>query len=533
MDFNLTELGELNTLLLQYDDAADLSDNSVAVKSGKKWGVISLKGDTILNLQYDVIYKRDDYWVIGFKDKEKTEIGLADANGKVLVAPNPKTRDYYPISDDLLIGQTYDDWCFLYNTKGKEIFICDSCEYDIYPQTIFHMKDNHYMASISDDIWHRVTYNPETESCQLDSTIYCASRSGSSNVCAVMNEERKWGVIDTEGKTVVPFEYMDIYTYGDVIVVKNEDDKYGRYGKDGVDTYYDAFGATEGYSHALDGNTNIFFDKQGKEFFKTDDEVFWSIYSDGLFYTSHNLFDEKGNVILHVDDSIRIEYYKNGYIIYDVYGSGRGLMDKKGNTILSAGGGKVYIDIPEDSPILTIRKYTSIEGGDGEYILEETDIFDTENNNAAYIEFPIENFNSTGLARAEVAGRHLYVNSKGEFGIENFEEIKNELLAKMKQGQEEENDHIKQLILDIVQENGYYPEYIHNLTRKEDGLYSASFYIETKYSTIDFEVTGIKIENDEVVECLVTRTAARPKKDVSIPQSIDQLIMRRIGAIGY
>ena len=51
IDPALKELGELNVLLFQYDDIGDKLGDCVAVKSKKKWGLINIKGDTILDFK--------------------------------------------------------------------------------------------------------------------------------------------------------------------------------------------------------------------------------------------------------------------------------------------------------------------------------------------------------------------------------------------------------------------------------------------------------------------------------------------------
>ena len=535
LDPNLTELGELNALLLQYDDADCLSDEGVAVKSGKKWGLINLKGDTVQGFHYDNIHRREDYWILESKDIEgNEEVGLADANGKILISPNKENRDYIPISDNLLMARTRRDLRCFYDTKGDEAFICDIYDHDMYPDAVFYMKGNHYMASTGDETWQRMTYIPEEKFYQLDTVTYCAAKSGSPDMCAVMNEERKWGVIDTEGKTIVPFDYVDISIYDNIIVVANENGQYGRYEGDGVKKYYDSFYVCKGYSLATNGDTHILFDKQNKELLRTEEEMSAYFYSDGMFYSANSLFDEKGNVILHVDDSIHIDDYINGYITYNVYEAERGVMDKKGNIVLSASAYKVYIE--QDYQILRIRKYEEIDDD----FVETTDIFDTKNNKITHTDFSMENFNSQGLARAEVAGRHLYINAEGKFGIENFEEIMGRLMVKqaevLEEEQTEKEKHIKQLLLDIIQKEGYKTNSIHNLTKGEDGLYSAKFYTETVYSTTSYDVTGIIIENDEIVECRVTQKQSIPKKDAPdyyVPQNVDELIKHINGVPGY
>ena len=500
---------------MQYDDAGDKLGDCIAVKSKKKWGLINLKGDTIIDFKYDKIERLKDaeFWNVKVKNTENSkysdwyDVGIADSEGNIIVKPIKGNQRIVPISEGLYEARDGRVEPHLYNAKGEEIILSfDDDGYDFPLSEIKKINDKLFMVKSTDNMWYRMIYNKGSEpEFKIDSIGYLDVRP-STEICIVKNEEGKWGAINSSGEVVAPFEYADAKMLGnDNVFVQNDEGKWGMFDENKVSSYYDDFyRSIDDYSIGQDGDTYVILDKHGKELFRNSDLQVHPFYSNGMFLGKHSVYDSKGNKMITLTDSLAVVDYLNGYVVVGTESGNYGLIDKE-NKIVVPFTDYMNPDIQKGSPLILFTHNISDVVVDGERIIVNvTDVFNTEKGTLTKTKFDLSNY-SDGLFLATVEGRHLFVNEKGETGIANLDDVLISLAEKKEQSkmqeQEEGIENIKKQIVETINKengrkilSGTYA--IHDLEKLEDGTYRAEFYDRKVYETFTYEIFGIKVDKE-------------------------------------
>ena len=541
IDPELKELGELNALLLQYDDAGDKLDDCIAVKSKRGWGLINLKGDTIIDFKYDKIERLADadFWNIKVKNVENSkysdryDVGIADAKGRIIIEPLKGKEYCLPLSEGLfkVVGSNEPQ---LYNDKGEEIILgCDD-GYDFPLCDIKKVNDIFYMVSNCDNLWYRMIYNKGAEMEFIIDSIAFLDVKPSSDYCFVKNENERWGAINEKGDIIAPFEYVDTKTLGnDNVFVQNEEGKWGMFNGKNVSAFYDDFyRSIDDYTIGQDGNTYVILDKNGKEVLRNKDMNTYFFYHKGYFCDKDFYYDSKGN---RIDSIVLINKYRT-VTSDDKFG----YADIKGNIIVPP----IYsmsADEQDDVPVILLHRTAKDEviNGKRELILE-TDIFNTNSLKLITTPFSISNFHGK-YALASIGKRHIYVNEEGKTGILNFEEVLEMQEEKVQQSKQEEQtdmeEKIKQQLVETINKendrkvlSGTYS--IHELKKLEDGTYRAEFYDKQVYETFTYEIFGIKVDDDynvldfDLKVIMIKPHANKPDGTMNVDEMVDRMTGR-------
>lgn len=552
IDLELKELGELNALLLQYDDAGDKLDDCIAVKSKKKWGLINLKGDTVIDFKYDKIERLTDaeFWNIKVKNAENSkysdgyDVGIADLEGNIIVKPIKGNQSIVPISEGLYEAQDGRFEPHLYNAKGEEIILSfDDDGYDFPLSQIKRINDKVFMVKSADNIWYRMIYNKGSEPEFKIDTIGYLDVKPSIEICVVKNEEGKWGAINSSGEVVAPFEYADAKMLGnDNVFVQNDEGKWGVFNGKNVSSYYDDFyRSIDDYSIGQDGDTYVILDKHGKELFRNSDLQVHPFYSNGMFLGKHSVYDPKGNKMITLTDSLAVVDYLNGYVVVGTENGNYGLIDKDNKIVVPVTN---YMNpiIQKGSPLILFTQNISDVIVDGERIIVNiTDVFNTEKGTLTKTKYDLNNFKD-GFSLAIVEGRHIYVNEEGKTGILNLEEV---LAYKKEQAEQAEKaaqpkleESIKKQIVKLLNESQGWkvlssPSSVWNLQKVSEGIYKAEYMIETEYEKMDYELQNIEVdENGKVLSFYNKRVGIRPKANkpdggiIGVDELVDKITGR-------
>lgn len=569
IDPELKELGELNALLLQYDDVGEKLGDCIAVKSKKKWGLINLKGDTILDFKYDRIkrIRDEEYWNVEVKNVEASkysesyDVGIADAKGVIIVKPIKGNQSIAPYGEGLYRAIDGKVEPHLYNNKGEEIILSSEDEegeydYDFPLCDIERVNDHFYMVANPDKIWFRMIYNKGAEHEFKIEGYGFYDVKPSSEYCFVKNEDEIWGAINAEGDTIAPFEYLDTKMLGnDNVFVKNEEGKWGMFNGKEVSAFYDDFYKSIGdYSKGEDAGTQIILDKQGKELFRSNDLINYPFYSNGMFLGKHSLYDSKGNAVITLNDSLSVYDYLNNYVIVSkqiplneiTTGYIHGIVNKKGELVVPVEY-NIIGQATKDGPLLLLTKNISDEFVNNErIIINTTDIFNTDNGTLTKTNYYISRF-SDGLALATIDEKqHFYVNEEGKTGIVNFEdvlEMKKEEAQQSEQIEKQEGranleENIKKQIVELINEdNGWKvlsgPSSVRGLQKVSEGMYKAEFTQETQYEYMYYEIRNIEVdENGKVLGLETKRVNIKPKANKPDgTMNVDEMIDRQLGRI--
>lgn len=200
----------------QYDKAEYFHENLGKVKVGKNWGVIDVEGKIVLPINFSeiefyyskyILAKNDNGWGIYFKDGSKNEkvqgfeylmqnsytndslflfdkkkkMGLVNIKGEVLI---PAEYEYlYPCSGLDSVYVTLHKGQFGLFKLGKGMII--PVEYELNKDDLSGIGSDGHVAFFG-------------EKKQL-----------------ILNNGKKWGVLDMNGKEIIPFEYDEIELYDD------------------------------------------------------------------------------------------------------------------------------------------------------------------------------------------------------------------------------------------------------------------------------------------------------------------------------
>lgn len=255
-------------------DSLPYKEGELLVKQNEKYGIINIKGNKILEIEYDEI-KVDEYYT---------------------------DENQYQYAGYIVLIKTEEGYRYGYiNNKGKEILSTEFNE--ISRVTEMQDNDNAYLICAKNG-QYGVTKNEEV----IIGNEYQSIHYDTVNKLFVVEKSKKYGVINLEGKVIVPIQYHEIDITGIYIYAQNEK---------GDKTVYN----TNGTQENIDANIAILNTSNEKYKIKIVNE-------NGTKYGVINkegkqLIEEKYNYIEYLHDNYFIASSENGKL---------GILDDKGET---------------------------------------------------------------------------------------------------------------------------------------------------------------------------------------------------------
>jgi hypothetical protein len=243
-----------------------------AQESSGKWGFINTTGKVIIPIKYD--------WVSGFKEglaffKHNKKWGFINEKGEEVIAAKYDHIQYdiFDFSENnFYMAKLENKHCYI-NLKGKQITP------PIYDE-LFGFKENGYSKVRMDK---RFGYIDKYGKTLIEVKFEAIGAVKGLTLEAKLNN--KWGIIDTLGNTIVPFEYDNMDQRGEPIRV-SKNNKWGFINKKGTELvaliYDDARPFENGLAPAKLGEKWGFIDITGKE-------IIPFIYEDTRFDYANNL----------------------------------------------------------------------------------------------------------------------------------------------------------------------------------------------------------------------------------------------------
>lgn len=182
-------------------DTLQYKEGELLVKKDGKYGVINIKGATLVKTNYDKI-ETDKYY--------------EEENGY-------KTAGY------IVSSTTEEGYRYGYvNLDGKEII---QTKYnDLYRITEINSEDS-YIICAENGKYGLIINNKKVIENEYQSLVYAE---GNNNIIALKG--KKYGVLSTEGKTIIPFEYKQIDVTGSYIYATTTDENVKTFDSTGKET---------------------------------------------------------------------------------------------------------------------------------------------------------------------------------------------------------------------------------------------------------------------------------------------------------
>ncbi len=228
-----------------YESVSDFNDGLAAVKVDGRWGFINEKGEMVISPKYeDRPYFREDLAAVvidgkhGFIDKSGTEViapiyeyafsfqdglacvkvegklGFIDKNGKMIIPPL-----YDKISPDISARYWRDGYAVvtvanktgLIDRTGKTILPLEYDDVNFFPSMVSARQ------TLGDDTYFEISVKPNGTGLLSNGRIviepiYDKIAPFNCGVAAA-RKNGKWGYIDPEGNTVLPFEYDSVSSF--------------------------------------------------------------------------------------------------------------------------------------------------------------------------------------------------------------------------------------------------------------------------------------------------------------------------------
>lgn len=261
-------------------DTLQFKEGELLVKKDGKYGVINIKGTTLIKTNYDKIetdkyydennaYK-DAGYIVSKTTEEGYRYGYINLNGKELV--EPKYNDLYRITEK--------------NSKDIYIICAENGKYGL------------------------IINNKKVIENEYQSLVYSES-----NDTIIALKGKKYGVVSTDGKIIIPFEYKQIDVTEDYIYATTTDDNIKVFDSNGKET-------------DMQGNMAIINvdNTDYKIYINTQNDITtYSIYKNGkeitknkytyITYLYDNYFiacNENGKLgVIDSSDKIKIEFIYN------------------------------------------------------------------------------------------------------------------------------------------------------------------------------------------------------------------------------
>lgn len=319
MPFNAyadTEAGEFSyteIITPTYEDARRFSEGLAAVKRGNKWGYINESGEVEIDFQYDHAhsfsegkalvekhikedgYVRRHYSIITPDNKsiqldhDYFDVEIYDTtfyNGYILVPADTPNGTF--VFDEY--GQAVDDSAFLptegtlakynhYSALNEEDYemLYDKLGFKgaapfnqgMAPVRFEDLKDKneYYYTFLKKDgtLWSGPKfYNYYVHDIRRSFQVF-----NDYSLASLMNSEGKWGAVNKEGETILPFKYEQLRVFNEGLAAFSKNEKFGFidiHGNEVIKPQFDDASAfVDGLAVVRQGNTAYIIDKQGNK----------------------------------------------------------------------------------------------------------------------------------------------------------------------------------------------------------------------------------------------------------------------------
>lgn len=319
----LADAGEISyteIITPQYDDARNFSEGLAAVKRGNKWGYIDESGKVVIDFQYDRAYSfsegkalvekqinndEERYYYIITPDNKSVPVMYGDRhfssyleenggslenptfyNGYILLPADSPSGKF--VFDQY--GQAFEDSAFLptegtlakynhYITLDKEEYVMLYDDLGFIGARPFNqgmalvafkdMNDKHeyYWTFLKKDgtLWSGPKfYNYYVSDIYKSYQIF-----NDYSLASIMDSQGKWGAVNKEGDTIIPFNYEQLRTFNDGVAAFSKNGKFGFIDIHGNEVIKPQFDDVSGFHNGLavvrQGNSAFIIDKQGNK----------------------------------------------------------------------------------------------------------------------------------------------------------------------------------------------------------------------------------------------------------------------------
>lgn len=255
-------------------DSFPYKEGELLVKQNGKYGIINIKGNKILEIEYDEI-KLDEYYT---------------------------DENHYRYAGYIVLNKTEEGYRYGYkNSKGKEIL---NTQYnEISRVTEMQDNDNAYLICAKNG-QYGVAKNEET----IIENEYQSIHYDATNKLFVVKKSKKYGVVNIEGKVIVPIQYQEIDITGIYIYAKDNQGETKVYNTNGGQENIDANIAildtmSEKYKIKIineEGTKYGVIDKTGKQLIEPKYNYIEYLYDNYFIVSSENgklgILDDKGDI---------------------------------------------------------------------------------------------------------------------------------------------------------------------------------------------------------------------------------------------
>lgn len=298
---------------IDFDYISEYRKGLISAKKMGKWGIINECGETIIPFEFDSIY--DPHYEKIIRVKKYGKWGIIDAGGKIVVPF--EFEDIGILTHGRAKAKKYGKWGII---DDRGIILC-SFDYD-------RILDN------ANNYWEVIKYDYTRE----NRPIRCKNRWGGvyykDNYWRISHEKR--GIINTNGKVVVPCEYDAIYPPTNGIIRGKRNSKWGCVNEKGEIIipfefdYIDEF--IGGKAKAQKNRCSGYINENGEEVYNFRVLSNGMIVYESLFYNKCGLMNAKKEEITGFDFST-IRNFCNG-IAWAKKEDNWGCIDENGKVII-------------------------------------------------------------------------------------------------------------------------------------------------------------------------------------------------------
>ena len=271
---------KITSAIYEEIDTLQFKEGELLVKKDGKYGVINIKGTILVKPQYDKI-EVDKFYEEG----------------------NGYKKAGYIVSNTTDEGYRYG----YVNIEGKKII--DTKYNDLY-RVMEVSSDDVYIICAENGKYGLLKNGKQVITNEYQSLVY-----NESNNTITALKGRKYGIISIDGKTIIPFEYKQIYISGEYIYATTTDDNTKVYNSNGQETDIQeniAIINVENTDYKIYINTQN--DKTTYSIYKNEEELTKNKYT-YITYLFDNYFiacNEEGKLgVIDSSDKIKIEFIYN------------------------------------------------------------------------------------------------------------------------------------------------------------------------------------------------------------------------------